>query len=179
MTNYRAILNYYQKGNTTTQIATLCECSRTTVLKTIKRAKECGLELPVDSSISDMKLLKILYPKRVHREGYAQPDFYELEKDKKRRKLTIYVMWRRYYKRTLAAGGKPYKKSQFFKLFQRYKDIYNSRFRFGSTPTMTKAYSFFWDTTYFTTSNRILTKSEAWEKLVLWCKKMRLNPDRL
>ena len=43
MTNYRAILEYHYKGNTTTQVAKLCECSRTTVLKTIKRAKECGL----------------------------------------------------------------------------------------------------------------------------------------
>ena len=31
MTNYKAILGYYHKGNTTTQIAKLCECSRTTV----------------------------------------------------------------------------------------------------------------------------------------------------
>ena len=117
MTNYRAILNFYSKGNTTTQIAKLCECSRTTVLKTIKRAKECGIQLPLTSEMSDLKLLTMLYPKRVHREGYVQPDFYSLEKDKKKRKLTIFVMWRRYYKRTLAAGGKPYGKSQFFKMF--------------------------------------------------------------
>ncbi len=43
MTNYRAILEYHYKGNTTTQVVRICECSRTTVLKTIKRAKECGL----------------------------------------------------------------------------------------------------------------------------------------
>ena len=114
MTNYKAILNYYSKGNTTTQIAILCECSRTTVLKTIKRAKECGIELPVSCKLSDVELLSVLYPKRLHREEYAQPDFYKLEKDKKKRRLTIFVMWRRYYKRTIAAGGKPYKKSQFF-----------------------------------------------------------------
>lgn len=39
MTNYRAILEYHYKGNTTTQVVRICECSRTTVLKTIKRAK--------------------------------------------------------------------------------------------------------------------------------------------
>ena len=37
MTNYRAILLYYSKGNTTTQVATICGCSRTTVIRTIKR----------------------------------------------------------------------------------------------------------------------------------------------
>lgn len=29
MTNYRAILEYHYKGNTTTQVARICECSRT------------------------------------------------------------------------------------------------------------------------------------------------------
>ncbi len=43
MTKYKLISEYYLKGNNRTQIATLCDCSRTTVLKTIKRAKECGL----------------------------------------------------------------------------------------------------------------------------------------
>ena len=107
MTNYRAILEYHYKGNTTTQVARICECSRTTVLKTIKRAKECGLELSLFDKTSDYDLLKKLYPKRVRKEEYAAPNFYELEKDKKKRKLTIFVMWRRYYKRTLAAGLNP------------------------------------------------------------------------
>lgn len=178
MTNYKAILDYYHKGNTTTQIATLCECSRTTVLKTVKRAKECGIELPVGCKFSDAELLSVLYPNRLHREEYVQPDFYELEKDKKKRRLTIFVMWRRYYKRTLAAGGKPYKKSQFFKMFRQYRFL-NCRFRFKSTATMKKIRSFFLSATYFTEGKKILTRKEAWENLVLWCKKMRLNPYKL
>ena len=108
MTNYRAILQYHYAGNTTTQIAKLCECSRTTVLKTIKRAKECGIDEPAFELLSDIQLLEKLYPKRVHRTGYEEPDFIALEKDKKKRGLTVFAMWRRYYKRTLAAGKKPY-----------------------------------------------------------------------
>lgn len=179
MTNYKAILEYYHNGNTTTQIATLCDCSRTTVLKTIKRAKECGIELPLSYTISDMDLLKVLYPKRVHRTEYAQPDFYELEKDKKKRGLTVFVMWRRYYKRTMAAGGKPYKKSQFFKMFQRYKQAYNSSYRFRMTPTMTKAYSFFCAESYPSDERKRPSNREIWERFVSWCKQMRLNPHLL
>ena len=177
MTNYKAILGYYHKGNTTTQIAKLCECSRTTVLKTIKRAKQCGLELPLSDKTTDYDLLKTLYPKRVRKAEYAAPDFYELEKDKKKRKLTIFVMWRRYYKRTLAAGQKPYGKSQFFKMFKMYRT--NSKFHFQSTETMKKAYSFAWEASYFAKGKRMLTMREAWEKLVLWCKKMRLDPQKI
>ena len=91
MTNYRAILQYHYRGNTTTQIAKLCECSRTTVLKTIKRAKECGIDEPAFELLSDIQLLETLYPKRVHRTGYEEPDFIALEKDKKKRGLTVFV----------------------------------------------------------------------------------------
>lgn len=62
MTNYRAILEYHYKGNTTTQVARICECSRTTVLKTIKRAKECGLTQSSVAGMNDFKLLCKLYP---------------------------------------------------------------------------------------------------------------------
>ena len=177
MTNYRAILQYHYRGNTTTQIAKLCECSRTTVLKTIKRAKECGIDEPAFELLSDIQLLEKLYPKRVHRTGYEEPDFIALEKDKKKRGLMVFVMWRRYYKRTLAAGQKPYGKSQFFKMFKMYRT--NSKFHFQSTETMKKAYSFAWEASYFAKGKRMLTMREAWEKLVLWCKKMRLDPKKI
>ena len=75
MTNYRAILEYHYKGNTTTQVARICECSRTTVLKTIKRAKECGLTQSSVAGMNDFKLLCKLYPNRVQRAEYTYPDF--------------------------------------------------------------------------------------------------------
>ena len=71
MTNYRAILEYHYKGNTTTQVARICECSRTTVLKTIKRAKECGLTQSSVAGMNDFKLLCKLYPYRVQRAEYT------------------------------------------------------------------------------------------------------------
>ena len=178
MTNYRAILQYHYRGNTTTQIAKLCECSRTTVLKTIKRAKECGIDEPAFELLSDIQLLEKLYPKRVHRSGYEEPDFIALEKDKKKRGLTVFVMWRRYYKRTLAAGKKPYGKSQFFKLFKRY-DTGSFRFEFQYTETMKKASALISD--YVCIPSRLGegVKRAAKEKFHLWCKKMRLDPQKI
>ena len=178
MTNYRAILQYHYAGNTTTQIAKLCECSRTTVLKTIKRAKECGIDEPAFELLSDIQLLERLYPKRVHRSGYEEPDFIALEKDKKKRGLTVFVMWRRYYKRTLAAGKKPYGKSQFFKLFKRY-DTGSFRFEFQYTETMKKVSALISD--YVCIPSRLGegVKRAAKERFHLWCKKMRLDPQKI
>ena len=96
MTNYRAILLYYSKGNTTTQIATICDCSRTTVIRAVKRAKAIGLALPVSDKIKDEELYFMLYPKRGPKKEYYRPDFYLLNKDKKKRGFTKYRAWQKY-----------------------------------------------------------------------------------
>ena len=56
MTNYRAIFPYYSKGNITTQIATICDCSRTTVMCAVNRAKAINLILSVSDKIKDEEL---------------------------------------------------------------------------------------------------------------------------
>ena len=81
MTNYKAILLYHSKGNTTTQIATICQCSRTTVLKVIKRATELNLRLPISEKLSNRDLYLILYPDKDRNEEYYLPSWSELDKD--------------------------------------------------------------------------------------------------
>lgn len=120
MTNYRAILLYYSKGNTTTQIATICDCSRTTVIKTVKRAKEIGLMIPVDDSIKDKELYFMLYPKRGPKKEYYMPDFYLLDKDRKKRSFTKYRAWLKYCRVAKRDGYKAYSKSMFYKLYKFY-----------------------------------------------------------
>ncbi len=132
-TNYREILRFYAQGNTTTQIATLCECSRTTVLSTIKRAKEAKLSLPVDELMRDEDLYTALFPRRVRREGYAVPDFDWIDREKSKRKINKLISWRRYCKRALAAGLKPYKKTQFYKLYDQFFRYHSFGFKLNDT----------------------------------------------
>ena len=154
MTNYRAILEYHYKGNTTTQVARICECSRTTVL-----------------------LLCKLYPNRVQRAEYTYPDFEAIIKDKKKRKLTKYVAWRRYYKRTIAAGGRPYKKSQFFKL---YKTFYSrSSLRFKNTKTIDQIKAYRLVGRYFESSRMTNSLENLKSEILEFCKKLRLRPQRI
>lgn len=177
MTNYRAILEYHYKGNTTTQVARICECSRTTVLKTIKRAKECGLTQSSVAGMNDFKLLCKLYPNRVQRAEYTYPDFEVIIKDKKKRKLTKYVAWRRYYKRTIAAGGRPYKKSQFFKL---YKTFYSrSSLRFKNTKTIDQIKAYGLVGRYFESSRMTNSLENLKSEILEFCKKLRLCPQRI
>lgn len=87
MTNYRAILQYHYRGNTTTQIAKLCECSRTTVLKTIKRAKECGIDEPAFELLSDIQLLEKIYPSACIEVATKSPILLRLKRIKRKEDL--------------------------------------------------------------------------------------------
>lgn len=96
MTDYKSLLLYYYKGNTNTQIATICGCSRTTVIKTIKRAKELNLKLPLPATLRDSDLYLMLYPKRGKRKGYYIPDIHSIEKDRKKRRFSKFRAWQKY-----------------------------------------------------------------------------------
>ena len=123
--------------------------------------------------MNDYELLAVLYPKRLRREGYTQPDFKAIDKDKIKRKLTKYVAWRRYYKRTIAAGGKPYKKSQFFKLYKLYFKRYDYKFETKPVLKEVKEYSM---AMKIVSHNRraVVIMREEIEK---FCKKLRLRPE--
>ena len=45
MVNYRLIIEYHQKGNNNTQVATLCSCSRMTVWKVVNRIRETEISI--------------------------------------------------------------------------------------------------------------------------------------
>jgi len=59
MTNYREILRLDSLGLNKTQIAEACGCSRTTVIQTLRLAKEKGLEHPLPESMWDKQLAHI------------------------------------------------------------------------------------------------------------------------
>lgn len=45
MVNYRLIIEYHQKGNNNTQVATLCSCSRMTVWKVLERIRNIEVSI--------------------------------------------------------------------------------------------------------------------------------------
>lgn len=114
MTNYKAILLYHSKGNTTTQVATICQCSRTTVLKVIKRATELNLKLPLPDSLSDKDIYFMLYPTRDRNEEYYLPNWSELDKDRLKRSFSKYRAWQKYCRVAKRLGLKAYGKTRFY-----------------------------------------------------------------
>ena len=76
MSKYKLIIEYYQKGNNNSQIATLCSCSRMTVWRVFQRIKALGIEIYALKDMSEEEISSLLFPERAKvGDGYLIPDF--------------------------------------------------------------------------------------------------------
>ncbi len=123
MLNYRLIIEYHQKGNNNSQIATLCGCSRVTVIKVLKRVQELNLGFTAIAAMSDKELMFLLFPKRdKYKEEYLIPDFKWEEFQMVKHQSSVRLCWRRYCKRALKQNLKAYTWSQYLLKYQEYKN---------------------------------------------------------
>lgn len=179
MVNYRAILLYYTKGNTNTQISTICGCSRPTIIKTIKRARELNLKLPIDDNITDQQLFLMLFPKKGRKEGYYYPDFHLLDKDRKKRSFSKFRAWQKYCRVSSRMGLRAYKKTQFYKLY--YLFYHKPFVRATSSKNLMQV------RLYEALAARMLKKYgtehtaylELDHEITMWCHKLRLDKQKL
>ena len=93
MSKYKLIIEYYQKGNNNSQIATLCSCSRTTVWTVLKKIKALEIEVYALNDMSEEEISSLLFPER------ANPDFKWEEFQMCKHRSSIRLCWRRYCKR--------------------------------------------------------------------------------
>ena len=100
MSKYKLIIEYYQKGNNNSQIATLCSCSRMTVWRVFQRIKALGIEVYVLNDMSEEEISSLLFPERAKAgDGYLIHDFKWEEFQMVKHRSSIRLCWRRYCKR--------------------------------------------------------------------------------
>ncbi len=181
MTNYRAILLYYHKGNTNTQIAKICECSRTTVIKTIKRAKELNLAIPVSKSVSDEELFLMFCPNKGRKEGYYYPDFNELDHDRIKRNYTKYRAWQKYCRVAHRKGLKAYKKSRFYELIHNFFSPLTSSLKAKVSEHLEqiRAYEIAGKLILGQFGENSIAFEHVKADAIGWCKKLRLEPRKI
>ena len=100
MSKYKLIIEYYQKGNNNSQIATLCSCSRTTVWTVLKKIKALKIDIYALKDMSEEEIASLLFPERAKAgDGYLIPDFKWEEFQMVKHQSSIRLCWRRYCKR--------------------------------------------------------------------------------
>ena len=81
MTKYREILRLSSLGFSNRNIALSVPCSRNTVSKVLKRAKELNLSWPLSDDQTDAVLEQLLYPKLHNRSNRRMPDYDYIRKE--------------------------------------------------------------------------------------------------
>ena len=122
ISKYKLIIEYYQKGNNNSQIATLCSCSRTTVWTVLKKIKALEIDIYTLNDMSEEEISSLLFPERAKAgEGYLIPDFKWEEFQMCKHRSSIRLCWRRYCKRAAKQNLMAYSWKCFITLYNAYR----------------------------------------------------------
>ena len=104
MINYREILRLDSLGLNKSQIAEACGCSRTTVIQTLRLAKENSLQHPLPESLSDKQLADLLFPSAAGKPAFKMPDYEYVHQELLKSGVTLNLLWLEYCDACRAAG---------------------------------------------------------------------------
>ena len=122
MVKYKLIIEYYQKGNNNSQIATLCGCSRTVVWEVLNRFNKIETIFADIQRMSEEELRILLFPERVKKDkGYLIPDFKWEEFQMRKHQSSLRLCWRRYCKRAAKQNLKAYSWASFGFFYIQYR----------------------------------------------------------
>jgi transposase len=99
MRNIKEILRLVSEGNLSIrQIARTCNCSHSTVLSILGRAKTVGVSYPVSPELTDHQLEELMYPpaKSLKSDKCALPDMQYIHGELKRKGVTLQLLWQEY-----------------------------------------------------------------------------------
>lgn len=113
MTKYREIIRLHGLNFSERNIALSCSVSRNTVSKVLKKAKEMKISWPLDDTMTDDALEKILFPKEKTLTNKRMPDFDYIQKELLRNGVNKKLLWCEYCEECRMAAQEPLMYSQF------------------------------------------------------------------
>lgn len=118
MKNYKEILRLNSLGIKNTQIAISCNCSRTTVINTLKRAAECNFDWETVRDWRNEELTKKLIPSYAVSASYQMPDYDSIHHEMAKQGVTLNLLWVEYCDQCRELDLLPYKQTQFNKYYR-------------------------------------------------------------
>lgn len=113
MTKYREILRLHCLNFSERNIALSCSVSRNTVSKVLNKAHELGISWPLDASLTDETLERLLFPKEKSATNKRMPDYTYVRKELLRSGVSKKLLWSEYCEECRMAGDEPLMYSQF------------------------------------------------------------------
>lgn len=122
MTKYREILRLQSLGISQRDIAASCSCSRKTIIKVLKRAKELNIAWPLPAEITDGELDKLFFPKSNNTSKHRYPDLESIHKEMARSGVTLKLLWSEYMEECRLKRELPLMYSQFCYHYQKFAE---------------------------------------------------------
>ena len=122
MTKYREILRLYSLGISQRGIATSCSCSRKTIIKILKRAKELNVAWPLPAETTDGELEKQLFPKSDNTSMRRYPDMEYIHREMAKSGVTLKLLWSEYIEECRVKRELPLMYSQFCYHYQKFAE---------------------------------------------------------
>ena len=114
MTKYREIIRLTSLGFSQRNIMASCGVAQKTVVKVQKRAKELNLSWPLDESMTDAELQKLMFTKEsIISSNKRMPDYDYIRKELLKNGVTKKLLWTEYLEECRQSGDKPLMYSQF------------------------------------------------------------------
>lgn len=114
MTKYREILRLTAMGLSQRNIIKSCGVSQKTIVKVQHRARELKLQWPLDASLTDEALEKLMFPdKHQASSNKRMPDYAYIRKELLRNGVNKKLLWTEYLEECRLAGDDPLMYSQF------------------------------------------------------------------
>ena len=113
MTKYREILRLTALGLSLRDIEKSIHVSQKTIIKVRKRAEELSLSWPLDKSLTDGELDRLMFPKETTQSQKRMPDFEYIRKELLRNGVNKKLLWTEYLEECRLAGDDPLMYSQF------------------------------------------------------------------
>jgi len=134
MTNYREILRLNSQRISGRSIALSLSCSRNTVANVLRAVTERGIQWPLDETITDQDLEKMLFPKARAESDRRKPDFDHIHKELARSGVTLSLLWNEYSELCRQNQVIPYQYSQFCKHYTEYAHTKKATMRIHHKP---------------------------------------------
>ena len=114
MTKYREIIRLTGLGFSQRNIMASCGVSQKTVVKVQKRARELNISWPLDESMTDTELQKLMFSKESRVSANKRiPDYAYIRKELLRNGVSKKLLWTEYMEDCRANGDEPLMYSQF------------------------------------------------------------------
>lgn len=135
MINYREILRLGTLKYSQRTIESMVHCSRHTVRDVLQSAKVCGISWPLDDSVTNADLERLLFPNK-HKAAseYTEPDYPHIHRELARPGVTLTLLWEEYCARCHESGQKPYMSTQFGERYRRWARITKATMRIQHKP---------------------------------------------